>query len=178
MVKTFAKTVLVLSLCSLSPALVACSEETPDGPNRGETRAAHPRTVAAGGRDLTAPREARRKPTIEEAELQRGHEGDEILVVVEVVQPGYFPLCLLMDSRGREAALKNGIYDSRAESRWPEERSTETVQMGSTYVIVYHEDPDPSGEVADPWTTPYFVVCSQAGTMNMDEAHVDGTPKT
>jgi hypothetical protein len=176
-VKAFSRTVLALSLCSLSLALATCSGETPERPDRGEISAAHPRTMATGG-DLTAPRADRRKPDIEAAELQTGHEGDEILVVVEVAQPGYFPYCLLMDFRGRETALKNGIYDGRAESHWPEERSTETVQMGSTYVIVYHEDPDPSREVADPRTTPYFVVCAQTGTRNMDEAHVEGTPET
>jgi len=178
MVKAFTRTVLALSLCSLSLALVTCSwEAPPDGPNQEKTGVAHSRTVAAGG-DLTAPRADRRKPAIEEAELHTGHKGDEILVVVEVAQPGYFPYCLLMDSRGRKTALKNGVYDSRAESRWSEERLTETVQMGSAYVIVYHEDPDPSGEVPDPRTTPYFVVCFESGTMKMDEAHVDGTPET
>jgi hypothetical protein len=168
---TFSKKALLL-LCLVYLAPIACSKEPPNRPDRGEARQS---TVATGG-GLT-PDGAPRKLTIEEAQLLPGDEGDEILVVVGVRRPGYFPYCLLVDSRGRRAALRNGVDDGRAESRWPEEGSTETIQMGSAYVIVYHEDPNPKGKVANPKTTPYFVECFESGTMNMDEAHVDGTPK-
>jgi hypothetical protein len=159
-------------LCLVCLAPIACSKEPPNRPDRGE---ASQTTMATG--DGLAPRKVTRKPIIEEAELLPGDEGDEILVVVDVRQPGYFPYCLLLDAKGRQAALRNGVYDGRAESRWPEKDSTETIQMGSAYVIVYHEDPAPKGKVANPKTTPYFVACFESGTMNMDEAHVDGTPK-
>jgi hypothetical protein len=168
---TFAKKALLL-LCLVCLAPIACSKEPPNRPDRGEAR----QTTMATGDGLT-PRKVTRKPTIEEAELLPGDEGDEILVVIDVRQPGYFPYCLLLDAKGRQAALRNGVYDGRAESRWPEKDSTETIQMGSAYVIVYHEDPAPKGKVANPKTTPYFVACFESGTMNMDEAHVDGTPK-
>jgi hypothetical protein len=170
---TFPKALLLL--CCLSFALVACSREPPNKPDRVHKRAAQGRTVTTGGGDLATARKAHRKLHIEDAELQRGQGGDEILLVVEVEHPGFFPDCFLMDARSREAAHGRGVYDRRAvECRWPAERSTETVQMGSAYVIVYHEDP--GRKVANPRETPYFAVCSEAGTMHSDEVHVDGTP--
>ena len=51
----------------------------------------------AGG--LTVPRKAPRKLVIQQAELQPDQDGDQILVVVGVEHPGFFPECTLKEAR-------------------------------------------------------------------------------
>jgi hypothetical protein len=174
--RTYLK-VVVLLLCFFSLALVACSEQPPNKPDRGETHTALRRTVASSGGSVTTSRDAPRRLTIEEAELQSGEEGDQIFVQVAVEGSGFLPRCFLMDGPTRDAARREDVYGRRVESRWSDERSTETLEMGYTYVVVFHEDRGMSGKVPDPRRTPYFVVCSEARRMHTDEAHVEGTPE-
>lgn len=61
---------------------------------------------------------------------------------------------------GRAGAGREGAYGRGIESRWPKEGATETVQMGESYVVVFHEDPQPGAKVADPGKTPYSVLYS------------------
>ena len=172
---TLPKAALLL-LCFFSLALVACSTELPSEPGRAETRNAPRGTLAGGAGDLSVPGESPRKLAIEGARLQTGEEGEEIIVVVG--HGGYFPDCVLMEARAVRDAGREGVSGRRAESRWAKEGATETVQMGESYVVVFHEDPHPGGKVADSRKTPYSVLCVEVGTMREVEAHVEGTPKT
>ena len=106
--------------------------------------------------------------------MQTGVEGEEIIVVVG--HEAFFPDCFLMKARAVRGAGKEGVYGRRADRRWPKEGATETVQMGESYVVVFHEDPHPSAKVADPRKTPYSVLCVEAITKRAVEAHVEGTP--
>jgi hypothetical protein len=81
-----------------SPGAGRVLEAPPNRPNRGQTGATHRRTASSVAGGPTAPREGRSKPTIERAELQPGRDGDQILVVVGVEHPGYFPDCSLEEA--------------------------------------------------------------------------------
>lgn len=164
------RALLLLLACCLSLALGACSKAPPNRPNRGETGTTHQRTAASVAGALTVPREAPRKPVIKTAELQSGQDGDQILVVVGVEHLGYFPDCSLKEARTKDV-------HGKILSLWYKEEATETVQMSRTYVYVFHEDPRPSGKVADPRKTAYYVVCGNVGLRREVEAHVEGTPK-
>ena len=162
-------------LLFFSLALVACSREPSGEPDRAETRNGPRGTLVRSAGDPGVSGEAPRQPTIEGARLQTGVEGEEIIVVVGVGHERYFPECFLMEAvRG---ARRQGVYGRRAKSRWPKAGATETVQMGGSYVVVFHEDPHPGARVADPRKTPYSVSCVQAITMRAVEAHVEGTPQ-
>ena len=169
---TLPKAALLL-LCVFSLALVACSKESPGEPNRAETRAAPRGGVAGGAGDAGVSGEIPRQPAIEGARLQTGGEGEKIIVVVGVGHEGIFPDCFLMEVR----AGRGGVYGRRGESRWPKKGATETVQMGRSYVVVFHKDPHPGARVADPRKTPYSVLCVEASMISTFEAHVEGTPK-
>ena len=172
---TLPKAALLL-LCFFS--LVACSKEPPVEPDRAETRNAPRGTLAEGaGASIGVSGEAPRQPTIEGARLQTGEEGEEIIVVFGVGHEEFFPECFLMEAQAVRGARREGVFGRRAESRWPKEGATETVQMGESYVVVFHEDPHPGARVADPRKTPYSVLCVEAITMRAVEAHVEGTPK-
>jgi hypothetical protein len=158
-------------------ALVACSKEPPGEPNRAETRNAPRGTLAEGADDPGVSVEAPRQPAIEGARLQTGVEGEEIIVVVGVGHEGFFPTCFLMEARPPARPGREGVFGRRAESSWPKVGATETVQMGGSYVVVFHEDPHPGAKVADPRKTPYSVLCMEAITMRTVGAHVEGTPK-
>ena len=171
---TLPKAALLLWIFSL--ALVACSKEPPGEPDRAETRAAPRGTLAEGaGASIGVSGEAPRQPTIEGARLQTGEEGEKIIVVVghEV----YFPDCFLMEARAVRGAGRGDVYGRKAESRWPKEGATETVQTGGSFVVVFHGDLHPGARVADPRKTPYSVLCVEAVAMRAGEAHVEGTPK-
>ena len=172
--ETLPKAALLLS-CFFSLALMACSKEPPGEPDRAETRNAPRGTLVEGAGDPDVSSEAPRQPTIQGARLQTGEEGEEIIVVVG--HEGFFPHCILMEARAMRGAGREGIYCRRAESRWPKEGATETVQMGESYVVVFHEDPHPGAKVADPRKMPYSVLCVEAITVRAVEAHVEGTPK-
>ena len=156
--------------CCLSLVLGACSKAPPNRPNRGETGATHQRTAASVAGDLSVPREAPRKPVIKQAELQPSQDGDQILVVVGVEHPGSFPDCTLKEARTKDV-------HGEILSLWYKEETTETVQMTRSYVYIFHEDPRPSGKVADPRKTAYYVVCVDVHSRREVEAHVEGTPK-
>jgi hypothetical protein len=158
-----------------SLALVACSKEPPGEPDRAETRNASRGTLAEGAGNPVVSGETPRQPTIEGARLQTGEEGEKIIVVVG--HEGYFPHCILMEARLMRGAGRKGVYGRRAESRWPKEGATETVQTGESYLVVFHEDPHPGAKVADPRKTPYSVLCVEEITKRTVEAHVEGTPK-
>ena len=171
---TLPKAALLLWIFSL--ALVACSKEPPGEPDRAETRAAPRGTLAEGaGASIGVSGEAPRQPTIEGARLQTGEEGEKIIVVVghEV----YFPDCFLMEARAVRGAGRGDVYGRKAESRWPKEGATEKVQVGESYVVVFHKNPHPGAKVADPRKTPYSVLCVEAITKRAVQAHVEGTPK-
>lgn len=169
-----------LGLFFVALLLAACSEE-PELPDRGQTEAAPQRTVASGpGGVITSREGAARKLTIEEAKLVSAKESDQIFVQVAVRRSGFFPDCFLMDGPTKDALRSGDAVYSRTEieSRWADYDSTETVEMGYTYVIIFHEDPDPPREVADPRRTQYFVMCQEEGGVgDSDEAHVEGTPE-
>lgn len=132
----------------------------------------HRRVATSVAGDLTTPREPPRELTIQQAELQTGREGDQILVVVGVDPPSIFPECTLEEGRTTDA--QGNIL-----SRWFDDDATETVQMSNSVVYVFHEDPHPIGKVADPRNTAYLVGCldaSSPGKSNWVKAHVDGTP--
>jgi hypothetical protein len=167
----------LLLLCFFFLALVACSEEPPGEPDRAETRDSPRGTLAGRAGDPGVSGEAPRQPTIEGARLQIGEEGEEIIVVVGVGHGGFFPDCFLMEARVVRGAEREGVYGRSTESRWPKEGATETVQMGESYVVVFHEDPHPGAKVADPRKTPYSVLCVEPITMRAVEAHVEGTPE-
>jgi hypothetical protein len=173
---TLPKAALLLLSCFFSLAPVACSREPPGEPDRAETRAA-PRGVPAEGAGASTgvSGEAPHQPTIEGARLQTGGEGEKIIVVVG--HEGFFPDCFLMEARTMRGTGKGGVYGRTAKSRWPKEGATETVQVGGSYVVVFHEDPHPNAKVADPRKTPYSVMCVEAITKRAVEAHVEGTPK-
>lgn len=108
--------------------------------------------------------------TIEEAALQSGERGDEIVVQVRAMGSANLPECFLV-----EGAAQN-------ESSWPDEDLTESFDVGNTTVYTFHEDKDPTKNVSDPKRTPLYAVCS-AGTgpggtgpgVRYDMVHVGGT---
>jgi len=159
----------LLLACCLSLPLGACSDGPPNKPNRGETGTTHRRTVASVAGGLTVPRKAPRKLVIQQAELQPDQDGDQILVVVGVEHPGFFPECTLKEARTTDV-------HGKPFSRWYDDDATEAVPMNRTYVYVFHEDPHPSGKVADPRKMPYYVVCDPFRSGDAVKAHVDGTP--
>ena len=159
------RALLLLLACCLSLALGSCSKAPPNRPNRGETGTTHQRTAASVAGDLTAAREAPRMPVIKTAELQPSQDGDQILVVVGV-EPGYFPECSLKEAHTKDA-------HGRVLSLWYKEEATETIRMSRFYVYVFHEDPRPSGKVADPRKTAYYVVCADVRSGR----EVEGTPE-
>jgi hypothetical protein len=167
---TLPRALLLLLACCLSLALDACSKAPPNRLNRGETGTTHQRTAASVAGDLTVPREASRKPVIKTAELQSGRDVDQILVWVGGEHPGYFPDCFLKEARTKDD-------HGRILSLWYKEEATETVQMSRSYVYIFHEDPRPSGKVADPRKTAYYVVCVDVHSGREVEAHVEGTPE-
>jgi hypothetical protein len=171
---TLSKAALLL-LWVFSLALVACSKEPPGEPNRAETRDAPRGRLAEGAGDPGVSGEAPRQPTIEGARLQTGEEGEKIIVVVG--HDVFFPDCFLMEARAMRGAGRGDVYGRKAESRWPKVGATETVQVGGSYVVVFHKNPRPGAKVADPRKTPYSVLCVEAITKRAVQAHVEGTPK-
>ena len=167
---TLPRALLLLLACCLSLAFGACSKAPPNRLNRGETGTTHQRTAASVAGDLTVPREASRKPVIKTAELQSGQDGDQILVVVGMEHPGYAPDCYLKEARTKDV-------HGKILNLWYEEEATETVQMSRSSVYVFHEDPRPSGKVADPRKTAYYAVCVDVRSRREFEAHVEGTPE-
>ena len=87
-------------------------------------------------------------------------------MVVGVEQPGSFPDCTLKEARTKDV-------HGEILSLWYKEETTETVQMTRSYVYIFHEDPRPSGKVADPRKTAYYVVCVDVHSRR----EVEGTPK-
>jgi hypothetical protein len=165
----------LLLLCSFFLALVACSKEPPGEPDRAQTSDAPRGTLAGRAGDPGVSGEAPRRPTIEGARLQTGEEGEKIIVVVG--HEAFFPECFLIEARAMRGAGREGLYGRGAKSRWPKEGATETAQVGTSYVVVFHEDPHPGAKVADPRKTPYSVLCVEAITKRTVEAHVEGTPE-
>ena len=126
--------------------------------------------------------------TIEEASLQRGENGDEIVVRVRATGSANLPWCFLVEGPAMEAMRRfedgGELPQGRVDSLWPDGDLTESWQVGDTTVFVFHEDKDPPKDVADPRRTPFFALC-EAGTGpggtgpggRSDEAHVEGTPE-
>ena len=169
--------VLSSLLGSFSLALVACSTEPPAEPEDRPHTPPHapPGTLAEGAGDPGLWGETPRQPSIEGARLQRGVEGEQIIVVVG--QEGLFPKCFLVEVPAVQGVGREGVNARRSESLWPKEGATETAQVGESYVVVFHEDPQMGAKVADPRKTPYRVMCVEAITKRVVEAHIEGTPK-
>jgi hypothetical protein len=191
-----------LVLCLLL-SLVACSEE-PHEPERGETDDATQETaaegfapeetVASGYVERTVGgmvlREEESVLRIEEAELQRGERGDQIVVRAFGKGPADYRDCFLMEEEtwlAVERAIESGDDSDvprRLESYWVDGAATEEFSGDDTFVRIFREDPEPDGEAADPKETPFFALCfsdadpSIAGRppTRYDVAHVEGTP--
>lgn len=196
------KTVLALAFSLL---LVSCTEE-PDRPERREIE--DPReettapegfrpeeTVASGYVERTVGgmviREEESVLRIEEAELQRGEGGDQIVVRAFGRGPADYRDCFLMEEQtwlAVERAIE-GEDDSQApprlQSNWADETATEEFSDGDTFVRVFEEDPEPDGEAADPREVPFFALCysgydpsvNGSPPMRYDVAHVEETPE-
>ena len=192
----------VLMLCFVALAFVACSEE-PDRADRGETDAAPHRTLAqstVSGNTVVqrtvASGYAQNEGvlTVEEAKLQRGQKegGDQIVVRAAVRGRAGERGCFLME--GPDWFTLKRIIDSGAalpdsarqvESLWAEQLPADEFSGGNTYVEIFHEDPKPDGEKADPRKTPFFAFCykdadpggTSGPTAWYHVAHVEGTPE-
>ena len=184
-------------LCFITLALVACSEEPPNKPDRAETRVplqrtAPHRTVASGGYvEYTVGSMTLRQDesvvAIKEAKLQSGEEGDEIVVqaMIRGNHEGYRD-CFLMEER-TWLALKRSFESGNTpdpslqlESSWADPLRRVEFSGDEMYAVVFREDPD--AEAADPRQTPYFALCFKDGKYDRlmswyDVAHVEGTPE-
>ena len=189
-------------LCLLS-SLAACSEGPPEQPHRERTDSTSkaPTTVATtsgpagrtvvestmGGtvlyRDETSLR-------IEEAELLRSREGDEIFVRATIEVPAQSKDCFLMQGKTwfalRDAIESDDLSEAPEvlETFWADALSTEKLSSGDTYAVSFRQDPEK--DAPNPTDTPFFVLCyafaDAAGdgprdTTWYDVAHVEGTPE-
>jgi hypothetical protein len=129
---------------------------------------------------------------IEKAFLRRGDGGDEIVVRARGGNSTHFPSCHLTEGTLEEAQkraeaeieaeTKRGekAPSAREDSLWPKEVGGEMSVEDGAFVIVFHEDPNPPEEVADPRRTPFFAHCAGGDTFKEitgDSVHVQGTPK-
>lgn len=194
-------TMLVMALFLL---LVSCSSE-PERPERRETGEPPQRTaqesvgpeetVESGYVERTVGgmviREEESVLRIEEAELQRGEGGDQIVVRAFGKGPADYRDCFLMEEEtwlAVERVIEGGDYSEapeRLESNWANEAATEEFSDGDTFVRVFREDPEPYGPAADPRETPFFALCysgydpsvNGSPPMRYDVAHVEETPE-
>jgi hypothetical protein len=195
------KTVLTLAFFLL---LVSCSTE-PDEPEKGETEDPPQRTapegirpeetVASGYVERTVGgmviRQEESVLRIEDAELQRGGEGDQIVVRAFGRGPADYRDCFLMEEEtwlAVERVIEGGDASQapeRLESNWADETATEEFSDGATFVRVFREGPDPDGPAADPREVPFFALCysgydpsiNGSPPMRYDVAHVEETPE-
>jgi hypothetical protein len=129
---------------------------------------------------------------IEKAFLRPGDGSDEIVVQARGGNSKHFPSCILTEGTLKEAQKraeaehdaekKRGEKPSGAPvySLWSKEVEGDMSVEDGAFVIVFHEDPNPPEEVADPRRTPFFAHCGGGDTfkeMTVDSAHVQGTPK-
>jgi hypothetical protein len=181
---------VLLCLCLFCLLLAACSG-SPDRPDRGAQDAGSGRAEAVGGDNATA-RAGEGDIVIEKAFLRRGDGGDEIVVQARGGNSKRFPSCILTEGTREEAQKraeaeveaeeKRGEKPSgaRVDSLWPKEVGGEKSVEDGAFVIVFHEDPNPPEEVADPRRMPFFAHCAGGDTFKEitgDTAHVQGTPK-
>lgn len=125
--------------------------------------------------------------TIEEATLQRGPEGDEIVVRASATGKANLPECFLVEGPAMEAMQRQERggkpMEGRIDSTWPDADLTESYDLGNDTVYVFHDDRDARGRKVDPERTPFFAMCT-AGTepggtgpgVRSDVVHVEGTP--
>ena len=197
--KVVLKAVLLLGFFSVG--IVACSEEPPNKPDRGETRTALQRTaphrtvVSSGYVEHTVGsmilRQEESVVAIEEAELFAEEEGrDEILVQAKISgQSEENRGCFLMEERSW-LALKRSFESGNTpdpslqmESSWADPLRRDEVSSGDNYTVLFHEDPD--AEASDPRQMPFFALCFKQPVVGddppttswYDVAHVEGTPE-
>ena len=197
-------------LMGLASSLAACSEDLPDRLDRGRNPAPQRSSVAIATPEGTATRgdeasgatehtvgglilrEDESVLAIDEAELLRSEERDEIFVRATVKGPADRRDCLLMEG-STWFALRRAIEDGEVSEApampadfWADPSLTEKFSSGDTYAIVFQEDLEPNGKAADPKDIPFFALCYKdyrvAGdgpriTTWYDVAHVEGTSK-
>ena len=182
--------------------IVSCSEE-PDKPDRGETDPAPKRTLAQStvsgdtvveGSVASGYIEDEGILSVEEAQLQRGQneQEDQIFVRAAVRERAGARGCFLM--KGSDWLALKRIIDSgaalpdsprQAEFLWAEPWPADEFSGGNMYVGIFHEDPKPDGDEANPRKTPFFAFCyedadpggASGRTAWYDVAHVEGTPE-
>jgi hypothetical protein len=192
----------VLMWCFVALVFVACSEE-PNRPDRGETDPAPRRTLAQStvsgntvvqGTVASGYVEDEGVLSVEEAQLQRGQkeQGDQIVVQAAVRGRTHERGCFLME--GSDWLALKRLIDSgavlpdcprQAENLWAEQSPADEFSGGNMYVGIFHEDPKPDGDEANPKKTPFFAFCykdadpggSSGPTAWYDVAHVEGTPE-
>lgn len=212
MIRAMLKAMLVLCLVS---SLIACSETTPDRPDRGQTDPAPqttPKAVVAPepatrGSEASGPagrtvvehtmgdvtlREDESVLRIDEAELLRSKEGDEIFVRATIEGPGETEDCFLMKGKTwfdlRDAIESEDVSEApkMLETFWADALSTERFSSGDTYAVSFRQDPDQNDEVPNPEDTPYFALCYKISSVPKNGprattwyavSHVRGTPK-
>lgn len=108
--------------------------------------------------------------SVEEAVLQDGPGGDQVVVRVRARGKADLPWCYLTQG------------SSLQDSRWFDDDLTEQRNFGHKTIFTFFEDDTPSGGPVDTQSTPLFAACS-AGTgpggggpgVRYDDAHVAGT---
>jgi hypothetical protein len=147
-----------------------------------------------GGGNATA-RAGKGDMVIEKAFLRRDDRGDEIVVRAKGGNSTHFPSCYLTEGTSEEAGKRaeaeleeeekrgkkvGSAWGAREDSLWPKEVGGEMSVKDGAFMIVFHEDPNPSEEIADPRRTPFFAHCAGGDSfkeLTSDSAHVQGTPK-
>lgn len=213
LVKTLVKT--SIALC-LMVSLAACSDGPPDRSQADRTDPA-PRITspdiatpeATATRDSGTSESAERTVVertvdgtifyedesvlrIDQAELLRSKEGDEIFVRATIMGPSENKDCFLMRGKTwfalREAIEGGDLSEAPEvlETFWADDLSTEKLSSGDTYAVSFRQDPQRKGETSDPSDTPFFALCymfaDSAGESSgdatwYDVAHVKGTPR-
>lgn len=205
MIRAVLGALLVLCLSSL----VACSEDPPDEPDRGQSVLESQRSPAA----ITKPEEnttAASEPAessvvestvggavlrrdegvlrIDQAELLRSREADEIFVKATVRGPAETQDCYLMKDT-TWFALRDAIEGEDLsgapnvlEVPWADPTATTKFSGGDTLAISFRENTDQKVEGPDTEHTSFFVVCYKVahledGVTWYDVAHVEGTPE-
>lgn len=134
---------------------------------------------------------------VERAVLSSAGDADLVHVRVEYRGSWVWPRCSLLEGPDVEAVREttDGQEPPRSEgfarglweeSLWEEHESLWTdrgtieksLQDDGAVIWIFHEDPKPGSEVADPRRTPFFVRCAGGDLPEVvqDVAHVKGTP--
>jgi hypothetical protein len=136
--------------------------------------------------------------SIERAVLSSAGDADVVHARVEYGGSWVWPRCSLLEGPDVEAVREtigsrepprsegytSGLWEeslwNERESSWADRSTIEkSLQDDGKVIWIFHEDPKPGGEAADPRRTPFFVRCAGGDLPEVvqDVDHIVGTPE-